>query len=163
MVGVGVDGRGHCGEETITKTASQDGGSEVALPLEASEKAKVAQEEKLRSQKDLTQKSHRKHPGRAKLPDHLPIKEIEIYPEGDLSSMICIGKEIKEVLACVPTKYYIKRYIRYKYAPRDKMGKPIIGTLPEQVIAKGIPDVSVIVTVLVSKYDYHLPLDRILQ
>ena len=142
---------------------SQDGESEVALPLEASEKTKVAQEEKLRSQRDITQKSHRKHPGRAKLPDHLPVKEIEIYPEGDLSSMICIGKEIKEVLACVPTKYYIKRYIRYKYAPRDKMGKPIIGTLPEQVIAKGIPDVSVIVAVLVSKYYYHLPLDRILK
>lgn len=32
----------------------QDGEFEVALPLEASEKAKVAQEEKLRSQKGLT-------------------------------------------------------------------------------------------------------------
>src|SRR5690554_5543930 len=36
------------------------------------------------------------HKGRAKLPEHLPVEEIEIHPEGDLSQMVCIGKEITE-------------------------------------------------------------------
>lgn len=138
-------------------------GNTEELPLEASEETKATQKEKLTNQRDTTRKSHRKHPGRAKLPDHLPVEEIEIHPEGDLSEMVCIGKEIKDVLACVPTKYYIKRYIRYKYAPKDKTGKPVIGILPEQVIVKGIPDISIIVAILVSKYYYHLPLDRILK
>lgn len=141
----------------------KEGALEVELPLDILEENKVTQEEKLTKQRDATRKSHRKHPGRAKLPDHLPVEEVHIYPEGDLSEMVCIGKEVKETLACVPTKYYIKRYIRYKYAPKDKMGKPVVGTLPEQVIAKGIPDISVLVSVLVSKYYYHLPLDRILK
>ena len=133
------------------------------LPFEAPPSAEVAQEAKLTKQRSKTKQSQIKHPGRAKLPSHLPIEEIHIHPAGDLSEWVCIGTEIKETLACVPTKYYIKRYIRYKYAPKDKQGKPVIGQLPEQIVAKGIPDVSVLATILVSKYYYHLPLDRILK
>jgi hypothetical protein len=32
--------------------------------------------------------------GRTKLPDHLPVKEIEIQPEEDTQGMKCIGKEV---------------------------------------------------------------------
>ena len=35
---------------------------------------------------------------RLALPDHLPVEEVEIYPEGDLSNMVCIGKEITDEL-----------------------------------------------------------------
>jgi len=121
------------------------------LLMEASEETKATQKEKLTCQRGTTQK----HLGRTKLPDHLPIEEIAIHPEGDLSGMVCIGKEIKGVLACVPTKYYIKRSIRYKYAPKNKASKP--------VIVKDILGVSVNAAILVSKYYYHLPLDRILK
>src|SRR5690606_30699612 len=31
------------------------------------------------------------HRGRIPLPDHLPVEEVEILPEGDLSGMVCIG------------------------------------------------------------------------
>ncbi len=52
------------------------------------------------------------HKGRAKLPTHLPVVEIEIYPEGNLSEKVCTSKEITEELECEPAKFYIKRYIR---------------------------------------------------
>ena len=29
--------------------------------------------------------------------------------------MVCIGEEITDELECEPARYYIKRYIRYKY------------------------------------------------
>jgi len=80
------------------------------------------------------------HPGRLPLPEHLPVEEVEIYPQGDLSGMVCIGKEVTEELEMDPARFYIRRYIRYKYAPRDKEKDGVqIGELPERVIDKGIP------------------------
>lgn len=99
------------------------------------------------------------HKGRAKLPAHLPVKEIEIHPEGDLAQMICIGKEITEELECEPAKFYIKRYIRYKYAAKDKSAV-VIAELPERVIDKGIPGSSLLAMILTGKYQDHLPLYR---
>src|SRR5690606_6690994 len=103
----------------------------------------------------------KKHPGRAKLPDHLPVEEIEIYPEGDLSDKVCIGKETTDVLDYVPGYFKIKRYIRYKYATKDKDNTQIsIGLLPERIIDKGIPSNSLLAILLVFKYCDHLPLYR---
>src|SRR5690606_9491421 len=99
------------------------------------------------------------HHGRAKLPAHLPVEEIEIHPEGDLSEMVCIGKEITEELECEPAKFYIKRYIRYKYAAKNGEGVTI-AELPERVIDKGIPGASLLALILTGKYVDHLPLYR---
>ena len=60
------------------------------------------------------------HKGRTPLPDHLPVEEVEIHPDGDLTGMVCIGKEVTEELDYIPAKYIIKRYIRFKYAPKAK-------------------------------------------
>ena len=101
------------------------------------------------------------HKGRMPLPDHLPVEEIEIHPEGDLSQMVCIGKEITDELEMVPARLYIKRYIRYKYAPKVENGQSIqIGELPERVIDKGIPGPGLLASVLIDKYADHLPLYR---
>src|SRR5699024_842981 len=89
--------------------------------------------------------------------DHLPVEEIEIYPEEDITDMVCIGKEITEELEYEPAKYYIKRYIRYKYAPKNKEGV-FIGELPNRVIEKGIPGAGLLASILVDKYIDHLPL-----
>lgn len=73
--------------------------------------------------------------------------------------MICIGKEITEELECEPAKFYIKRYIRYKYAA--KKGEAVtIAELPERVIDKGIPGPSLLAMILADKYLDHLPLYR---
>lgn len=99
------------------------------------------------------------HKGRATLPTHLPVEEIEIHPEGDLSQMVCIGKEITEELECEPAKFYIKRYIRFKYAAKDGSGV-VSPQLPERVIDKGIPGSSLLAMILTGKYLDHLPLYR---
>src|SRR5690606_38927334 len=99
------------------------------------------------------------HKGRAKLPSHLPGQEIEIYPEGDLTDMVCIGKEITEELECEPAKFYIKRYIRYKYTPKNGDGVRS-GELPERVIERGIPGAGLLAMILTAKYQDHLPLYR---
>lgn len=104
------------------------------------------------------------HKGRLKLPEHLPVEEVEIYPEGDLSEMVCIGKEITEELELKPAYLFIRRYIRYKYADKSAEGNPVkIGELPERVIEKGIPGAWLLAMIIIDKYADHLPLYRQIQ
>ena len=113
--------------------------NQMTLPLHVEQEVLQEQEEVIK-QEITYSRTKKKHPGRAKLPDHLPVEEIEIYPKGDLSSKVCIGKEITDVLDYVPGYFKIKRYIRYKYATKDKDNTQItIGELPERIIDKGIP------------------------
>lgn len=104
-------------------------------------------------------KTNPNHTGRQPLPEHLPVEEIEIYPPGDLSDMTCIGKEVTDELEYAPARYYIKRYIRYKYAPKDKEGV-LIGQLPSRLIEKGIAGPGLLASILVDKFVDHLPLYR---
>ena len=137
---------------------SQD---QLQLPFAVSEELQEEQADQLVEKIEYTrQKQKKQHPGRAKLPENLDVEEIEIYPQGDLSDLVCIGKEVTEELECIPEKFYIKRYIRYKYAPKNKEGKVIIGALPERVIDKGIPGVTLLAMLLINKYADHLPLYR---
>ena len=103
--------------------------------------------------------SRANHKGRVPLPEHLPVEEIHIHPEGDISCMECIGKEVTEELEMEPARFYIKRYIRYKYALKNGQGVAI-GELPERVIDKGIPGPGLLATILTDKYADHLPLYR---
>src|SRR5690554_7837652 len=134
--------------------------NQTQLPLDVQPEVQEEQEEVIK-QEITYSRAKKKHPGRAKLPDHLPVEEIEIYPKGDLSSKVCIGKEITDVLDYVPGYFKIKRYIRYKYATKDKDNTQItIGELPERIIDKGIPSEGLLATILVDKYVDHLPLYR---
>ena len=134
--------------------------NQMALPLNISPEVLAEQEEIIKEEITYS-RAKKKHPGRAKLPDHLPVEEIEIYPEGDLSDKVCIGKETTDVLDYVPGYFKIKRYIRYKYATKDKDNPQIsIGQLPERIIDKGIPSEGLLATILVDKYVDALPLYR---
>lgn len=130
---------------------------QTVLPFEA-EPAEIEQQEEIKQKIEYTRKRPN-HKGRAKLPEHLPVEEIEIHPEGDLSEMVCIGKEVTEELECQPAKFYIKRYIRYKYAAKNGEGVSI-AELPERVIDKGIPGAGLLAMILTGKYMDHLPLYR---
>lgn len=132
--------------------------NQMTLPFEAPVE-EVEKQEKVVEQKIAYTRKAATHKGRAKLPEHLPVEEIEIHPAGDLTDMVCIGKEITEELECVPARFFIKRYIRFKYAPNNGEGV-IIGTLPERVIDKGIPGASLLATIITDKYMDHLPLYR---
>lgn len=132
--------------------------NQTFLPF-AAEPAEVEQQQEQTEEKIEYVRKRPNHKGRAKLPAHLPVEEIEIHPEGDLSQMICIGKEITEELECEPAKFYIKRYIRYKYAAKNGDGVSI-AELPERVIDKGIPGAGLLAMILTGKYMDHLPLYR---
>ena len=134
---------------------------QMLLPFAVVPEIKEQQQEAVQQTITYTRDKQKKnHPGRIALPDHLPVEEVKIYPEGDLSNMRCIGKEITEELERIPAKLYIKRYIRYKYAPKSGEGEHLIASLPERVINKGIPGAGLLAGILEDKYVEHLPLDR---
>ena len=132
--------------------------NQTELPFEADPQAAEQQQEEIKEKIEYTRKRPN-HKGRAKLPEHLPVVEIEIHPEGDLTGMVCIGKEITEELECEPAKFYINRYIRYKYASK-KQDEIKIAALPERVIDKGIPGAGLLAMIITGKYADHLPLYR---
>jgi transposase len=132
--------------------------NQTSLPFGA-EPAEMEQQQEVIKEKIEYVRKRPNHKGRAKLPAHLPVEEIEIHPEGNLSQMVCIGKEITEELECEPAKFYIKRYIRYKYAAKNGDGVSI-AQLPERVIDKGIPGAGLLAMILTGKYMDHLPLYR---
>jgi len=67
--------------------------TQMALPFEVPTEVQKKQQKELTQKQQATKVKQKKpHPGRAKLPDHLPVVEIKIHPEGDLSQMVCIGK-----------------------------------------------------------------------
>ena len=134
--------------------------SQTTLPLDVEQEI-LEEQEAVIKQEITYSREKKKHPGRAKLPEHLPVEEIEIHPEGDLSDKVCIGKETTDVLDYVPGHFKIKRYIRYKYAAKDTEDTQItIGVLPDRVIDKGIPSEGLLASILVDKYVDHLPLYR---
>jgi len=131
------------------------------LPFEADpvvEKAREAEHEQ--ATEAVRKKASRpNHNGRLPLPEHLPVEEVHIYPEGDLSGMEHIGQEVTDELEIQPARLYIRRYIRHKYAPAGG-GAPCIGALPDRVIDKGVAGPGLLATILVDKYGDHLPLYR---
>ena len=136
---------------------------QMSLPFEMDPETAQKQQEEVKEK--LTYERRKRtsnHKGRQPLPDHLPVEEIEIYPREDTSDMVCIGKEVTEELEYKPASFYIKRYIRYKYAPKNKEGV-VIGELPNRVIEKGIPGAGLLAWILTCKYLEHLPLYRLLQ
>jgi transposase len=106
------------------------------------------------------------HPGRLPLPAHLPRERIEIEPES-LNCPCCqgplrrLGEEISEELGRQPARFFVRQYVRIKYAcPRcqDQIVRP---PLPARPIARGLAGADVVSDVLVGKFDDHLPLHRL--
>lgn len=97
--------------------------------------------------------------GRMKLPENLRREIIIIEPREDITDCVKIGEEVTEVLELIPAEFYVKQYVRPKYARAGGEGV-IIGELPERVIDKGIPSESVIAQMTIDKYVYGMPLHR---
>lgn len=104
-------------------------------------------------------KKRAKGTGRMTLPEDLRREDIVIEPSESTQGCVKIGEEVTEVLEVVPASFYVKRYIRPKYARPNGEGI-LIGTLPDRVIEKGIPSESVIAQLTVDKYVYGMPLHR---
>ncbi|WP_439484113.1 IS66 family transposase [Cyclobacterium plantarum] len=104
-------------------------------------------------------KKRAKGTGRMSLPEDLKREEVVIQPSESTEGCVQIGQEVTEVLEVVPGSFYVKRYVRPKYAKPNGEGI-LIGILPDRVIEKGIPSESVVAQLTVDKYVFGMPLHR---
>jgi transposase len=110
-----------------------------------------------------SRKKNANHKGRQPLPDHLPVEEIIIEPQEDITGLKHIGDEVTETVDYTPGILLKRRYIRRKYArvePIPGQSEVVIGSLPYRPIAKGIAESGLLAYLLVSKYVDHLPFYR---
>ena len=61
-------------------------------------------------------KKRAKGAGRMVLPENLRREDITLEPTEDISGCKVIGEEVTEVLELAPAEFYVKRYVRPKYA-----------------------------------------------
>jgi len=121
--------------------------------------------EETKEQITYERKKKRKHPGRTKLPDHLPVRQEIIEPDEDTTGMVKIGEEITRKVDYTPGSLVIIETIRPKYArpeaeQTEKKPAIVVADVPDQVIPKGIPAAGLLAHIIVAKYIDHLPFYR---
>ncbi len=100
--------------------------------------------------------------GRMKLPADLPREKVILEPEGDVRALNKIGEEITEELERIPGKFFVRQYIRPKYAKPNGEGV-LIAELPARPIDKGIAGPGLLAQIIIDKYTDHLPVHRQVQ
>ena len=107
------------------------------------------------------------HKGRRPLPEHLPRQIHEIHPPADQRSCpdcgqakVVFGQDVTEELEVIPARFFVNRYVRFKYACRHCQGQVSVGPLPPRPLDKGVPGPGFLAHVIASKYADHLPLYR---
>ena len=124
-------------------------------------KAKIDQQ-KPSKPKSVEKRKRANHHGRNPLPKDLPREVIEIEPaDEEKTCPVCqkekqrIGSEETEKLEYVPASFYVKKYVRYKYACKACESHISIGALPPMAIDKGIPGEGLLAYIMTSKYCDH--------
>lgn len=109
----------------------------------------------------------KRHKGRRPLPDSLPRETHEIHPpEHERTCPECgatkviFGQDVTEELEVVPARFFVNRYVRYKYACRQCQGHVSVGALPPRPLDKGVPGPGFLAQLITSKYADALPLYR---
>lgn len=113
----------------------------------------------------VVEQKEKKHPVRKPLPESLPREETHIYPEKiNLTDWTELSPEITEILEREPSRWYVRRIIRHKYALKDKsqdVEKQIVtAPMPALPIAKSYAGASVLADIIIDKYVNHLPFYR---
>jgi len=108
------------------------------------------------------------HKGRKPLPDELARQTIELEPSEEekvcpvcKGAKQCIGSEVTEKLEYAPASFYVKKYVRNKYACKSCQSNVSIAQLPAMAIDKGIAGEGLLAHIITSKYADHLPLNRL--
>ncbi len=110
----------------------------------------------------------RQKPKRQTLPKALPRERIELdVADAEKVCPCCdhqrrrIGEEITEELAFQPAKFWVREYVRPKYAcPTCEEGGVVTAPAPVRIIPKGLFGPEVLAQLHVSKYEDHIPLHR---
>lgn len=135
-------------------------GADAAVP----EACRGGALEKTESKEEITyfRRKVKPHPGRAKLPDHLPVEEIILEPQADTEGLERIGEAVTDSLDYRPGKLVLIRRRRPKYARPEQDGSTsiLIAELPSRPIDKGIPEPGLLAELCVAKYVDHLPFYR---
>ena len=112
-------------------------------------------------EKTVTYKRTKKtdHKGRNKLPDDLPVHEVEILPLESIEGLKKIGEERTEVLELAPAKFFKLVFVRPKYAKANDEGV-LIGEMPSRPIERCLAGNTLLGSIMINKYVDHLPLYR---
>ena len=147
------------GDKTQMKIGFADYASQQEKQDEAPVKEKITYE----------RTKAKKHKGRNRIPDDLPVREHVIEPEEDVSGMKKIGEDRTEILEYVPEKFFKLVIIRPKYARLEadqdlslnsEIKNVAIAELPSRPIEKCLAGNRLLAAILVNKYIDHLPLYR---
>lgn len=128
----------------------------------------IKKEEKKQTVEAHSRKIPKRHgDNKLNFPDDLPKEQIVLdVPEEEKvcsktgKPLVKIGEEITHKLALKPGCYYIKEFIRPKYALPNQEGI-LVESMPDSFIPKCQVDESVLADVLTKKFADHLPLYRI--
>ena len=104
-------------------------------------------------------------------PEDLPVEVIELDLPVDEKvcretgePLVCIGSETSRKLARKPEQFYIREYVRFKYASKAAPEQGVKSrALPDAVIDRCPADESLLAFVLTSKFADHLPLYRLVE
>lgn len=109
-----------------------------------------------------------RHRGRRPLPAHLMRCVHDVHPPQEEQTCPCcgmaksiFGADVTEELEMIPPRFFVKRYVRHKYACPHCQGSVSQGALPPRPIDKGIPGPGFLADLIASKYAEHLPLYRL--
>lgn len=105
------------------------------------------------------QRMKKTHPGRNKLPEHLPVEEVIIEPDQDVTGLKKIGEEVSETLKYTKASLVKVRTIRPKYEKPEQEGV-YIAPMPARALHKCIAEPSLLAHIMVSKFVDHLPFYR---
>ena len=112
-------------------------------------------------------KKKRAHPGRNRLPSHLPVVDKIIEPEleGKREDWEKIGQEVLETLDYQPSKLLVRRYIRPRYVRKNSLGEGEIrlAPMPVRPIPKAMAEPGLLAQMALEKFCDHLPEYRQLQ
>lgn len=116
------------------------------------------------------ERTKRKPNGKDKitLPADLPVErhildiseEEKVCPETG-EHLVKIGEEVTSKIAYKPGSYFIKQYVRPKYAfPKQEENGILTAALPESLLERCQADESLLADIVVKKFADHLPLYR---
>ena len=99
------------------------------------------------------------HPGRNPIPEHLPVQEVVIEPQGVQDNWVKIGEEITETVDYTPASLIKKRLIRPKYSNPDTQ-QITIAEIPDRSMPKCIAEPGLIAHLINRKFVEHMPFYR---
>lgn len=142
-----------------------EGGNQLKLELGGELTPEEIQivEDLVNIKREATLKKERKVPEsktRIAFPKHLKVVVTTIEPEGDLTGMVVIRKEVSEYLEYRRAEHYIERIERIVYGPESKEGSFLVAKVPNSVFERSKVGVGFVAQILYSKFVMHVPLDR---